>query len=91
MTPVAEWIKIDELKIAADLNAAYHKLNASDGELVLDWTSVARIDTAGLSALEKLALAADEKKIKLTFRGLNIDIYRVLKLARLSDRFLLLS
>ena len=91
MTPVAEWIKINETSVAADLDAAREKLNGADSELVLDWIAVPRIDTAGLTALEKLASAAGDKKIKLVFRGLNIDIYRVLKLANLSGRFTLLT
>jgi anti-anti-sigma regulatory factor len=40
-----------------------------------------------LRALEGLADAADEKSVKVVLCGLNVDIYKVLKLARLSPRF----
>jgi hypothetical protein len=37
--------------------------------------------------MEALAGAADDKGIKVVLRGVNVDIYKVLKLAKLSSRF----
>ena len=53
----------------------------------LDFSSVRRLDTGGLRALEDFVGAADGKTVKVTLRGVNVDVYKVLKLARLSSRF----
>ena len=37
--------------------------------------------------METLADSADEKAVKVVLRGVNIDIYKVLKLAKLASRF----
>ena len=55
--------------------------------MFLDLSAVRRLDTAGLRALEDFAGAADGKTVKVTLRGVNVDVYKVLKLARLSSRF----
>ena len=63
------------------------RLSSTEAEVVLDFSAVPRIDTAGLQQLEKLAGAAEEKSAKITLRGVNVGIYKVLKLARLTSRF----
>jgi anti-anti-sigma regulatory factor len=40
-----------------------------------------------VQALEELADRADEKGIKVALRGVNVDVYKVLKLVKLSSRF----
>ena len=87
MTTVAEWYKIDGAQIAQSIDEIREKLSSTDGEAVLDFSSVERLDTAGLSALEGLATAADEKGVRLELRGVNVGVYKVLKLARLTSRF----
>ena len=56
--------------------------------MFLDFSAVRRMNPAALRAIEDFAGAADEKSVKVTLRGVNVDIYKVLKLARLSSRFL---
>lgn len=56
-------------------------------DTILDFSSVARLDPAGLHALEDLAAAAEQKSIKLTLRGANVAVYKVLKLTKLTRRF----
>ena len=46
-----------------------------------------RLDPAGIQALEELAGAADIENAKIVLRGVNIEMYKVLKLAGLSDKF----
>ena len=41
----------------------------------------------GPRALEDFASAADDKAVMVTLRSINVDIHKVLKLARLSSRF----
>jgi len=38
-------------------------------------------------ALQTLAATADEKTVKVVLRGVNIEIYKVLKLVKLARRF----
>jgi anti-anti-sigma regulatory factor len=86
MATVAEWIKISNEHLARDLQTAREKLEIANGELVLDWASVSRMGADSLAAIATLADTADEKSVRLIFRGVNIDIYRVLKLSNLSGR-----
>jgi anti-anti-sigma regulatory factor len=48
---------------------------------------VYRIDSGALRALEAVADAGDGKGSKVVLRGVNIDIYKVLKLVKLAPRF----
>ena len=57
----------------------------------LDFSAVRRVDTAGLSALEELAAIAEGRGVKLALRGVNSEVYKVLKLAKLGPRFSFLS
>ena len=87
MTTVAAYYKIDGNRVAENLNDAREKLVSEDGEAVLDFAAVVRIDTGGLQAIEELAKAAEQKSVKVTLRSVNVSIYKVLKLSRLTSRF----
>jgi anti-anti-sigma regulatory factor len=75
----------------AALQDAQEKLDSAGTELVLDFSSVRQIDPGALKALEQLAGTADEKAVKLVLRGLNVDVYKVLKLVKLAPRFTYLA
>ena len=83
----AVFINIEETRVVAALRAAGEKLDGAEGEVVLDFSSVHRIDSNALPAMEELARIADEKSVKVALRGVNIDVYKVLKLVKLSRRF----
>jgi anti-anti-sigma regulatory factor len=87
MTMIDEWVEVDGNRVAQVLNEAAEKLNNGGRDVYLDFTSVHRLDPSGLRALEDFAGAADEIAVKATLRGVNVDVYKVLKLARLSSRF----
>ena len=87
MDAIAEMIKIDGERVADTLQEACEKLDGAQGEVVLDFSAVRRVDSHALRALENLAAHADEKAVKVALRGVNIDIYKVLKLAKLASRF----
>lgn len=87
MTTVAEYYKIDGEHVAQSLNEVREKLGTDKGEVVLDFSAVLRIDTSGLQAVEGLADAAEKGPVKVEFRGVNVSVYKVLKLARLTARF----
>jgi anti-anti-sigma regulatory factor len=69
------------------LQKACEKLKASQGELVLDFASVHRLDPGTLRAMESVADAGDGTGTKVTLRGVNVDVYKVLKLTKLAPRF----
>jgi anti-anti-sigma regulatory factor len=91
MATIADWLKIDGDHVAEALRDACKKLSDADGELVLDFTAMRRIDASAINAMEELATKAREKSVKVVLRGVNVDIYKVLKLSRLTARFAFLT
>ena len=87
MTTIADPINVSGDNVAQALDEAREKLNSAEGEVLLDLSAVRRIDPNGLRALEDFAGAADAKSVKVALRGVNVDVYKVLKLARLTTRF----
>ena len=73
------------------LQEAREKLDSAEGDVCLDFSSVRRIDPSALRAMEELAGLADEKAVKVVLRGVNVDIYKVLKLVKLTSRFSFLT
>ena len=87
MATIAVWTKIDEEDAVEALREAGDKLDAANGEITLDFSSVQRIDASMVRAMEGLANLADEKGVKVALRGVNVGIYKVFKLVKLSGRF----
>jgi anti-anti-sigma regulatory factor len=69
------------------LQAAGERLDNVDGEVVLDFSSVRRIDASDLRALEDFVKQAEEKGVKVGLRGVNVNVYKVFKLVNLASRF----
>lgn len=87
MAMTAECIAIEKGRAVPALEEALQKLDSADGEMVLDLSSLQRMDARGLRALEALAAAAEKKSIKLALRGVSVEVYKVLKLMKLAPRF----
>jgi ABC-type transporter Mla MlaB component len=87
MATIAENLRIDSAGIASLLQQAGEELKRTGKGVELDFTSVRRIDPRSLVALEQLAGAAEKKKLDVTLRGVNVDVYKVMKLAQLTPRF----
>jgi len=83
----AVWVQVDGKRMAQAFEDARAKLAKDHGEVVVDFSSVNRIDSGALRALEDVADAGDGKETKVVLRGVNIDIYKVLKLMKLASRF----
>jgi anti-anti-sigma regulatory factor len=81
------WLNIDGDRVAEALHGVGDKLEAVDGELTLDFSSVRRVDPGAIRAMEELASTAEEKAVKLVLRGVNVEVYKVLKLVRLDRRY----
>ena len=91
MTTNAMWIQVDSEHTEALRDEAIERLTRAEGDVVLDFSSVKRLDVDSVRLLEELAGLADEKSVKLVLRAVNMDIYRVLKLLKLAERFTVLT
>jgi len=91
MARIAVWLKIDEESVVKALQEAGEKMDTVEGEVALDFSSVRRIDPRALRAMEELASLADHNGVKVVLRGINVSVYKVLKLVRLTSRFSFVS
>jgi anti-anti-sigma regulatory factor len=80
-------LKIEGENVAPAVAAAIETIGGTGGEIELDFSSVRRIDARALAALEKLAGAVDGKSVQVKLCGVNVDVYKALKLAKLAPRF----
>lgn len=87
MAMTAVFLNIDDRCVVSALKDAGEKLDSAQGETALDFSSVLRVDSSALRALEEFARLADEKAVKVVLRGVNVDVYKVLKLMKLTRRF----
>jgi anti-anti-sigma regulatory factor len=88
---VAMLLKMDPENVGQGLQLAAGNLATADGEMVLDFSSVTRINSTDLREIENLVGLADDKAIKVGLRGVTIDVYKVLKLMKLVPRFSFLT
>jgi anti-anti-sigma regulatory factor len=87
MAVIAVLIKIDEERVVQGLQEAGEKLDSAEGEVVVDFSSVRRIDPSAIRALEGFADTAADRGVKVVLRSVNVDVYKVLKLVKLGSRF----
>jgi anti-anti-sigma regulatory factor len=83
-------LNIDGARVALALEEALAKLEDAAGEVILDFSSVQRVDPAALGAMDRLAGTANGKA-KIVLRGVNAGIYKTLKLMKLAPRFSFLN
>ncbi len=83
----AECLKVDGTRVALALQEACEKLTGAGGELALDFSGVRRIDASALKAMEQLAGSASAKSGKVVLHGVDVNVYKVLKLVGLAPRF----
>lgn len=91
MAATAECHEIEEGRVVPALEDALQKLETADQEMVLDFSSVRRVDAQALQTLEALAAAAESKGVKIMLRGTSTEVYKVLKLMKLAPRFSFLA
>jgi anti-anti-sigma regulatory factor len=87
MSMITIWLNVDGKSPAAVLHEATERLSEAEGEIILDFMSMCRIDSAALQAIERLASKAAERAVKIVLRDVNVDVYKVLKLTKLAPRF----
>jgi len=86
MAITADVISIHEQSIVPELREAGKKLGPG-ADLVLDFAAVRRIDSSAMKALDELAGIADAKAVKVVLRGVSVEVYKALKLVKLTQRF----
>ncbi len=85
--PTIAWLKVDGGHVARDFHEACERLHTTDEDVVLDLSSVSRLDPEAVRSIERFAARAQEKAIKVALRGVNVEVYKVLKLMNLSPHF----
>ena len=78
---------IDGKHVVLALQEAGERLDSADHEAILDFSAVRRVDSITLQAMEEFARVADEKAVKVVLCGVNVAVYKVLKLVKLTRRF----
>jgi len=91
MTTNAMWIQVDSEHTEAFRDEVIARLTRAEDDVVLDFSFVKRLDTKGVRVLEELAGLAEDQSVKLVLRAVNMDVYRVLKLLKLAERFTVLT
>jgi len=86
MSATAIFLNIDDEHVVPVLQEATRGLDGAQGEMVLDFSSVRRINSRALRALEDFTRVANEKAVKIILRGVSIDVYKALKLVKLTQR-----
>ena len=84
-------MRVDGKRILEDLQHAIKKLDLAASDMELDFSAVHRVDTGVIRELDALADSADKKSVKLSLFGVNVEVYKVLKLVKLSRRFSLVN
>ena len=80
-------LEMDKTQLGTVLERAIGMLGGSDSELTLDFTSVDRVGPDDLKLLEKVGTVAAGKSARVVLRGINVRIYKALKIANLTERF----
>lgn len=88
MATIAGCFRIDGERMVDSLQETAKRIDGANSEVILDFSSVRRIDPGALRALEELAGIADDKAVTLEIFGVSVNVYKVLKLAKLAPRFL---
>jgi anti-anti-sigma regulatory factor len=87
MAAISVLHELETVHLVEALLEARKKLDSAEGEILLDFSAVRRIDPTVLSAMEELAGLAERKAIKLVLQGVKVEVYKVLKVLKLASRF----
>jgi anti-anti-sigma regulatory factor len=79
--------KVDNESVSSVLQECEKSLKRAQGEVVIDFSSVGRLDGSSLRSLAEFANKAETASVKVILRGVNVDVYKVLVLMKLSSRF----
>lgn len=79
--------KVDKESVPSILQEIEKSLDRTQGEVVIDFSSVARLDGSALRSLAEFTGKAETASVKVILRGVNVEVYKVLVLMKLTSRF----
>ncbi len=82
-------VNIDEQRLALVLDQAAKQLESGAEEITVDFSAVRRIDASHARKLE--GMAHSDKGVEIVLRGVNVDVYKTLKLLKLTNHFLFVN
>ena len=77
--------------LAPLIQEALEGLKTADSALTIDLSGVRRLDPAALPLFERLAAESRNQAVRLTLSGVDVRVYKVLKLSGLAAQFSFLS
>jgi anti-anti-sigma regulatory factor len=80
------WSEVEQAAEAL-VRGALEQVRRGDREVVADFSAVPRIGAAGLRAVEDLAAQAKESSAKVVLRGVNVEVYKTLKMSGVAGEF----
>jgi anti-anti-sigma regulatory factor len=81
------WPDIEE-RAELLIRGALERVETAKQDVVLDFSGVRRLDAGGLRALEQLVAKARERSVKVELQGVDVEVYKVLKLMALAGQFI---
>jgi anti-anti-sigma regulatory factor len=87
MATIVPMLRVDGERIAQSIEEVREKLDGADHQLVLDFSAVGRLNPGAVTAMKTLAGTAEGKTVRVVLHGVNVNAYKVLKLADLAKRF----
>ncbi len=85
--PTIAVIRIEGNLLPEAVESARIKLDEGESQVVIDFSLVQRLDTRLLASMSDLASIAKAKDNSITLRAVNVEVYKALKLARLTSSF----
>ncbi len=79
--------KVDKESVPSILQAIEKSLDHTQSEVVIDFSSVSRLDGIAVRSVAEFASKAEANSVKVILRGVKVDVYKVLVLTKLSSRF----
>lgn len=86
-TMTTELVRIDEREMTRSLGTLAKALDSNAGEVSVDFSAVRRVGADDLRSMERLARTAEDKKVRIVLHGVNVEVYKALKLARVAKLF----
>jgi len=78
-------ISLEEKLIPASIESG--RIEVDESRTVVDFSRVERLDSNSLASVRELAQRAEDSESKVIVRGLNVEVYKALKLAKLTSGF----
>lgn len=79
-------VKLEAHNAGPALEAECQRLDGGPGEAIIDLSALGRIDAGAVAGLEAFVRTAESKSVQVIFTGVNVDVYRVLKLVKLAAK-----